>query len=204
MRIYNEWIKTTLKEDKEILRTMVDCLLADPNPEQTKVLAAVKKYMIDQSVDLMVPLYEQLLVICTELNVEPPVRQFDPENPTSASWYVIPAIGSLHAGYDQQQRLQKRKAKRERDWTAFVAAAGFTHGEVDVLLANEDTKLGEVRASFLHEINRSTRLLKSEMDNMAAKLAAMQVEIDELKMTSDATAEWVLTIDDTKIVDRRI
>jgi len=166
MRIFPEWTKTTLREDKEIYRALLEAVQSSPSDEQIGVLTLVKQHHLDGNRDLTRDLYESFKRVLSELNVDHPAVAINHRNPEAGSWYQIPGHGKLVQGVDQKSRLASRQAARRKRWENLVDACPFSGGELDLFLAPADSRLDEIQTVFSDEINRVTNNLQEQIDDL--------------------------------------
>ncbi len=187
MRKYPDWLKTTLKEDAEILGALAATITKSPNRSQIEVLSSVKQHHLDGNRDLRDFLWEQFLGVLEDLNIPRPTMKGNSRDPEQGSWYPIPALGKQYRGQNAQARLANRKAKRQHFWMKAVTDLGLDLGEVDLLLEPEDSTLGRFRDEIV------TRLDKTDLTNQQwrdeVEEALCEVNQDSIAMIKNLRAE---------------
>ncbi|MEM9156511.1 MAG: hypothetical protein AAGB13_15990 [Cyanobacteria bacterium P01_F01_bin.33] len=173
MRVFPAWIKTTLKEDKEIYRSLLAALVAGPSEEHTAVLSQVKYHHLDHNRDLRADLFASFKLVLDELGVARPACKINANDPETGSWYQIPGEGKTVKGKSQNERLALRKSKRSKYWGNLVEASEFNVGELDLLLARPDTAIEEMRATILDEITRVEQHLQKQIDELKLRLSRL-------------------------------
>lgn len=176
MRIYPEWVKTTQKEDGEIYRALVDATLADPSPQQLRVMAEVKHHHLDHNRDLTSALYNSFLTVLEELGVEIPVVKLNRRDLEAGSWYIIPGPGKLQGGKNKEQRLAMRLSKRQKLFLFYSEAAGYTPGELDLYLATEESTMGKIRGLVIEWTQESGE----RIDALEKQVAALSEKVSQL------------------------
>jgi hypothetical protein len=180
MRLFPSWVKTTLKEDKEYYRAIIDAMMAGPNETQRRILSMVKHHHLDGNRDLTTDLYESFMIVLDDLQVERPARKLNSRNLEAGSWYEIPGIGKHVRGQNKTQRLASRNLARQKCWKKLVEASDFTCGELDVLLAAEGTKMDEVTATFLEEIERVETSHESRIRAVESKIEQLLAQTNAI------------------------
>ena len=166
MRIFPDWIKTTLKEDKEFYRCIIDALDSNPTNEQIEVLSLIKHHHLDKNRDLRNALFERFLTVLDELGAGFPLVSVNEKDQEAGSWWPIPKHGTTHNGQTHNERMAHRASKRQKMWAALVDASGFPPGEVDTILAHEDSQIGQIRDRILKELNDEIERLENRQDEM--------------------------------------
>ncbi len=187
LRKYPDWIKTTLKEDAEILGALATAITQSPNRSQIEVLSSVKQHHLDGNRDLREFLWEQFLGVLETLNVRRPNMKGNSRDPEHGSWYPIPALGKRYRGQDAQARLANRKAKRQHFWMKAVSDLGLDLGEVDLLLEPEDSTLGRFRDEIVTRLDKTDRTNQQWRDEVEEALC--EVYQDSIAMIEHLRAE---------------
>lgn len=152
MRVYPGWIKTTLKEDKNIIHCLVEAYANSPTDKQRRVLAQVKLNLLDRNNDLMAHLWHQFLATLDELGVERPVVNLNSSYPEKGTYYVISGRGKNGKGKLREEARVKRSQHRTRQWQSAISSAGIDFSEIEVALAEDDSAVGRFRDEVLSEI----------------------------------------------------
>ena len=173
MRVFPTWIKTTLKEDQEIYRSLLDALQAGPSEDQIAILSQVKFHHLDHNRDLKADLFASFRLVLGELDVALPACKINANDPETGRWYQIPGEGKLIKGKSKRERLSLRKSKRKKFWDNLVRASDFSVGEIDLLLARPDTAIEEMRSTILEEITRVELHLQQQLDEIKQKLSCL-------------------------------
>jgi len=187
LRKYPDWIKTTLKEDAEILGAIAAAITQSPNRSQIEVLSSVKQHHLDGNRDLRTFLWEQFLGVLEDLNIPRPTMKGNSRDPEQGSWYNIPALGKQYRGRNAQARLANRKTKRQHFWIKAVSDLGLDHGEVDLLLEPEDSKLGRFRDEIVTRLDKTDRTNQQWRDEVEEALC--EVYQDSIAMIKNLRAE---------------
>ena len=193
MREYPDWIKTTLKEDREISRAMMDALVSNPDIDQLAALAAVKFHYLDKNRDLMSKPYYRFLQVLDQLGVDPPKMNVYKRDPESGTWYEIPRAGQTRGGKSKAERLEKRAAWRLKVWNVELARHDLNKTNVDILLAQPDTQIGALRDDLLGEMQEMESRLMMRINaiehdlhnikSMWPKTSLSNNELDQLTKT---------------------
>lgn len=184
MRVFPNWIKTTLKEDKEFYRAVVEAAEAGPDDDQRQVLALVKQHHLDGNRDLTRELYNSFLNVLEELLVERPSRKLNTQNLEAGSWYAIPGMGKLVQGQNKSQRLASRKRARQKRWQEVVDGSDYSPGELDALLAADGSKLDGLTRAFLEELVNVETNLQKQIDELRDSIERLESSRDAPKSTS--------------------
>lgn len=171
MRIFPDWIKTTLKEDKDFYRCIIDALDCHPNKEQVEVLSLVKFHHLDNNRDLRNELFGQFSNVLDELAVDEPDVSVNVRNKEAGSWWPIPKHGTTHNGQSHNERMAHRASKRLKMWSALVEASGYPVGEIDAMLAHTDTQVGQLRDRLFDVLNNEIKRLEQKHDEMLEIMA---------------------------------
>lgn len=181
MRLFALYTKTTLKEDKEIYRAVVDAANKGPNDYQNRILSQVVHHHLDHNRDLTTDLYYTFISVLEDLDVKPPTVAINDHNPEMGSWYAIPAQGKFHKGQGHQERLAARDAKRHVMWSQVVEVSPFASGELKLLLAPPETEMGEMRELVISEINDVDAKLDALSKSFNDKIEALHNRIAVLE-----------------------
>lgn len=179
MRIFPNFIKTTLKEDREFYRALLDAFDSGPSQNQLRILSLVKHHHLDHNRDLTSELYHSLLNALADLDVGPPSVQINAHNKEMGSWYHIPGRGKLHKGKTHDQCLAMRGTSRRKMWDKLVEASGYTAGELDILLAIEDTQIAELRQTVIEVTNDLERKVEIKLGQLESVFCEMLEQIDQ-------------------------
>lgn len=179
MRIFPNFIKTTLKEDRDYYRALLDALNAGPTQNQWRILSLVKHHHLDHNRDLTSELYHSFLNALSDLDVVPPSVQINAHNKEAGSWYPIPGRGKLHKGKTHDQCLATRSTARRQRWDQLVEASGYAAGELDILLAIEDTQIAELRQTVIEVTNDLEQKVESKLRDLEAVFCEMLEQIDQ-------------------------
>lgn len=181
MRLFTLYTKTTLKEDKEIYRAVVDAADKGPNDHQQRILSLVTFHHLDHNRDLTTDLYHSLISVLDDLGVRSPTVTINDRNPEMGSWYPIPALGKFHKGQGHHERLAARAARRHTMWSQTVEVSAFSSGELKLLLAQPETHMGEMRDTFITEVNdidakidAATKSLTHQIEVLTRRIAALE------------------------------
>lgn len=186
MRVFPNFIKTTLKEDQDFYRALVEAAEAGPSSDQVKVLSLVKFHHLDHNRDLTTDLYNSFLVVLDELGVHKPIAKINEYDQEAGSWYVIPGVAKNHKGQSQAERLARRSASRKAKWQQVVEASQFTVGALDLLLTEPTTVLGEIRDTMIAEINSLELKCERQVDQLKTDLAKMVSRMNEIEKNQQA------------------
>ena len=193
MRQFERYIKTTLKEDKECFRALVQAMEAGPDDHHLRVLATVKKYLLDRNGELTMELYQSFLALLRDLDVTLPTMQINRRDPEAGSWYPIPSRGSYHKGQSHEERLAHRSDARHKRWNSVVEGSSFTEAELEVLLAGHDTQLAEIREVVIKEVNdleaeieTALLALHGKIDEMSGLLTKVAKRVDAIEQDNEA------------------
>jgi len=185
MRLFPNWVKTTLKEDQEFYRALLQALDAGPDAHQTKILVQVKFHHLDKNRDLTRGLFDQFMVALDDLRVPQPSVSLNQTDPEAGSWYVIPGAGKLHDGKSATERLAQRQKQRHRRWSDLVEASEHTVGEIDMLLAPEETPLGEMADAIADEMVELERRLEQKILEQARRIDELESILIERENETD-------------------
>lgn len=193
MRQFERYIKTTLKEDKECFRALVQAMEAGPDDQHLRVLVTVKKYLLDRNGELTTELYQSFLALLRDLDVTLPTMQINRRDPEAGSWYPIPSRGSYHKGQSHEERLAHRSDARHKRWKSVVEGSSFTEAELEVLLAGHDTQLAEIREVVIKEVNdleaeieTAMLSLHGKIDEMSGLLTKLAKRVDAIEQNNEA------------------
>lgn len=184
MRIFTLYTKTTLKEDKEFYRAVIEAAQKGPNDHQTSILSQVVFHHLDHNRDLTTDLYYAFIGVLEDLDTRPPEVTINDYNPEMGSWYPIPAQGKLHKGQGHQQRMAARAAKRKAMWSQIVDLSPFSLGELKLLLAAPETQMDEMRHTVISEINDVDARIDALTKSFNAKIDALTKRIVDLEASS--------------------
>lgn len=178
MRVFPNFVKTTLREDREFYRAVVDAAEAGPDENQTRVLSLIKDNHLDHNRDLTTDLYHSFLVILDDLRVPPPSVKLNDRNLEMGSWFVIPGLGKTHDGKSQKERLARRRDVRQKYWAEVVESSSFTKGELDLLLANASSELGQMRDEVIEQINDLEQTFDDRFERLKTKLGNQVTQVE--------------------------
>ncbi|WP_107497090.1 hypothetical protein [Thalassobius sp. I31.1] len=181
MRIFALYTKTTLKEDKEIYRAVVDAANKGPNDHQNRILSQVVHHHLEHNRDLTTDLYYAFVAVLEDLDVKPPSVAINDHNAEAGSWYAIPALGKFHKGQGHQERMAARAAKRQSIWSQIIELSPFTSGELKLLLAPPETEMGEMRELVISEVNDVDDKIDALTKAFNQKIEALNNRIEALE-----------------------
>lgn len=178
MRLFENWVKTTLKEDREIYRALFDALLKGPSPRQQRVLSLVKLHHLNGNRDLTRELYDSFLELLAELEVRRPTVTTSRSDPEQGSWYPIPGVGKRHRGKTKTECLAPRRAKRAKFWEAEATKSGYDIGELELILAEEDSIVGQMINTIVDELNDVEATLENRIAALATRVAKLEAILE--------------------------
>lgn len=186
MRIWERKVLTTLSEDEDIFRAIIDAIGKYPSEVQLRLLGRVKHQMLNLNNDLVRGLYEDFIRTIDALDVSHPFETHQ-DDPRTGSRYQIPAAGNTHGKtpgkMTREERLSVRSMSRKEQWDLQARLAGYTVEQLDLLLAVPDSVIGNIRDEFLEIVDAQ------EVKHLAAINAIKKEhahEMDELVVRIEA------------------
>lgn len=162
MRTTEKFVKLTLREDKDLIRALVEAMISVRLPGQIKTLADVKYWIVDQGQDLSHDRYRVFREVLFKLGVEPNKTAGGGERD---SCYAIPKDPKAKA-----KALNVRLGKRQRHFERLIAEAGMADQDVADLFGKNDPRHAdedhEVLATVLSKALSDIDLLKAEVDRL--------------------------------------